>query len=136
MIESTHCLFFQQVGSGWNTSTPSTVQKPTPVAWLSVQQSHRPCGFGSAEPCLPSKWATGQDSPALHGPVHFPNISPIQLPMMSGSFAPMKMSAIVAGHITPFESKKFALLAVLTYLSSAAPTPQFSGMKTKSLVKY
>merc|ERR1719498_756508 len=60
MMEPMHCWFDQHVGSGWYLEIPSTGQKPKPVAWLLLQQSQWPCASGSAEPCLPQRFATGQ----------------------------------------------------------------------------
>mmetsp|Transcript_115395 Transcript_115395/g.337428 ORF Transcript_115395/g.337428 Transcript_115395/m.337428 type:complete len:204 (-) Transcript_115395:140-751(-) len=57
---------------------------------------------------------------------------PMQLPLMSGSFAPRKSVAISAGQGWPWESRKPTAPAGLTYFSSTKPAPHCSGMKRKS----
>ena len=64
---------------------------------------------------LPNRCATGQ--PALwQGAVHEPIMSPIQLPMISGSFEPRKISAIVAGETCPM----VVAYVVMAYIVMAA----------------
>lgn len=61
---------------------------------------------------------------------------PIQLPWMSGSFMPRKMSAICAGDLLPFPSRKFVSPASRTHFFSTTPDPHISGMNKKSLLRY
>mmetsp|Transcript_49605 Transcript_49605/g.156138 ORF Transcript_49605/g.156138 Transcript_49605/m.156138 type:complete len:247 (-) Transcript_49605:2-742(-) len=86
-----------------------------------------------------SNCAAGQSPAATeagsHGAMHFPNMLPMQLPRMSGSFMPRKSVAISAGLVLPVESKKSLAPAGRTNFSSTTPAPHISGMKRKSEVR-
>mmetsp|Transcript_25206 Transcript_25206/g.64021 ORF Transcript_25206/g.64021 Transcript_25206/m.64021 type:complete len:303 (-) Transcript_25206:57-965(-) len=140
MTASTQPASSNIVGSGCGAAQPSSGQKPTPVACENCQQLHCPSAFAMAGGSVSSSWAAGQAPLAtlsgLHGAVHLPNMLPMQLPLMSGSFEPMKMLAICAGQGLPLPSRKFDWSAWRTYLSVTMPAPHCSGMKMKSLLRY
>merc|ERR550532_448625 len=136
---STHCCSLHMSGKGWPPEHPLSGQKPTPVATENCQQLHSPWEFGEAGGRWTSLCAAGQSPAAtalsLHDREHLPNMLPMQLPVMSGSFIPSKIVAISAGEGLPLESRKLGCPAGRSHLSFTTAAPHCSGMKMKSALR-